>query len=735
MCDVCPLVPDVVGIISSVAGGAAFLLILVWIIMRQPPRCLRPLSHVMNRIWVKAGSHALIPKLKILIAVYQVIVSIPDVYDVIVPPEYYDWMWVFSIFTFAWDDLVIPGACLPGGFVNRVWLRGVVPLAGMLAIIPLNLVRTIIVHLTTRAPGLPPLFKGFLDSLPILLFIAFCFCASVSSGLFAAWSYVEFEVETPVGSGTPIKAKFLRGDLSVACSGSVFSPSIDTTNAEYEEIEWYSLLFIAIWPLGVPLLYILVLLPNRYAILQRRSTRLVRATEFLHREYEPHYFFWEPVVLFERLVIVGFLQWIPPTHYFLRLQTGQIVTLIYTVALMFIQPFKRYDMDVLAIAAQLSVLAFFYGAINIKLHHELTEVDTVEMGLARKITGFRSSFTMALIIFICNLTTIVVFLTMTLYQLRTQRETRIVRLVHNNQVPELTLSEQMRYHLFLSHIWSSGQDQVATIKRQLQLLLPGARIFLDVDDLQEIAKLEEYVEQSQCILIFLSRGYFFSTNCLREIDHALQLNKPLVLVHETDLSHGGAELETLISDCKSKDRMGVFERQTTILQWHRQYDFQLETLKEIAAALLQAGMRRATKPPELYIPNEITSQRMVWEHKTQCYVSPCNIGAAAVAQELKDRYKTSRLRFTSIDAKHKFSEEAVTHKDRIELPSKEISKRRQLLKRSNSSGENRSPSRRSPTSGSFRNISRLLSANVDITHVRHARVTYKPKPAPTPRPC
>ena len=66
----------------------------------------------------------------------------------------------------------------------------------------------------------------------------------------------------------------------------------------------------------------------------------------------------------------------------------------------------------------------------------------------------------------------------------------------------------------------------------------------DVDDLQEIAKLEEYVEQSQCILIFLSRGYFFSTNCLREIDHALQLNKPLVLVHETDLSHGGAELET-----------------------------------------------------------------------------------------------------------------------------------------------------------------------------------------------
>eukprot|EP00965_Chrysotila_dentata_P262212 6214500-Pleurochrysis_carterae.AAC.7 len=36
--------------------------------------------------------------------------------------------------------------------------------------------------------------------------------------------------------------------------------------------------------------------------------------------------------------------------------------------------------------------------------------------------------------------------------------------------------------LFLSrsHIWATGQDQVAVIKRQLQLCLPGVRIFLDV---------------------------------------------------------------------------------------------------------------------------------------------------------------------------------------------------------------------------------------------------------------
>ena len=37
----------------------------------------------------------------------------------------------------------------------------------------------------------------------------------------------------------------------------------------------------------------------------------------------------------------------------------------------------------------------------------------------------------------------------------------------------------MKYHLYLSHVWSSGQDQMAFVKRQLQLLLPGISVFLE----------------------------------------------------------------------------------------------------------------------------------------------------------------------------------------------------------------------------------------------------------------
>jgi len=57
----------------------------------------------------------------------------------------------------------------------------------------------------------------------------------------------------------------------------------------------------------------------------------------------------------------------------------------------------------------------------------------------------------------------------------------ILRDAQTMEPPVLLLGSEKRYHLFLSHVWSTGQDQCAVIKRQLQLLLPGVVIFLDVD--------------------------------------------------------------------------------------------------------------------------------------------------------------------------------------------------------------------------------------------------------------
>lgn len=58
------------------------------------------------------------------------------------------------------------------------------------------------------------------------------------------------------------------------------------------------------------------------------------------------------------------------------------------------------------------------------------------------------------------------------------------------------------------------------------------------------------MEESTAVLILLgSPAYFTSANCLRELRCAHEKRKPMVLVHESDVSKNGARLEILERVC------------------------------------------------------------------------------------------------------------------------------------------------------------------------------------------
>ena len=54
--------------------------------------------------------------------------------------------------------------------------------------------------------------------------------------------------------------------------------------------------------------------------------------------------------------------------------------------------------------------------------------------------------------------------------------------------------------------------------------------------------LELYIKQSSVVLIFLTRSYFLSTNCCRECSRALDLQKPMIVLHDI-AGHSLAEIE------------------------------------------------------------------------------------------------------------------------------------------------------------------------------------------------
>ena len=88
------------------------------------------------------------------------------------------------------------------------------------------------------------------------------------------------------------------------------------------------------------------------------------------------------------------------------------------------------------------------------------------------------------------LSSIVLVFALTVQQFYTAANEPTFRVTATKAQPEVSLNKGQKWHLFLSHIWGTGQDQCATIKRQILAYVPGVSVFLDVDDLQDIGELE-----------------------------------------------------------------------------------------------------------------------------------------------------------------------------------------------------------------------------------------------------
>jgi hypothetical protein len=201
-------------------------------------------------------------------------------------------------------------------------------------------------------------------------------------------------------------------------------------------------------------------------------------------------------------------------------------------------------------------------------------------------------------------------------------------------------------------VWSSGQDQMAVVKRQLLLLLPGIRIFLDVDDLKAIGDLEVYVQQSGCILIFLSRGYFYSINCMREAQETTNQKKPVVLLREDDINKGGITLADSIQECAGKPEVSdyVFTGRTVTV-WKRIQEHQIESLRQIATQTLMTTPRflgPASSSLVLHLPGEVRLQTLRLPAPLTLYVSSANRGARRAAEALSQRVGMEDITITDV---------------------------------------------------------------------------------------
>ena len=647
-----PCDDDETGLSVVAFGSVAFVVVVVALLWARyrPHRRVVLLARLTLRLSRLDAHLHLRAKAKLLLSFFQVATRISDVYEVSMPMEVTLLLSVFEVFNVNIAGIGLPLQCLGlGSYQQQLLTTMLLPVVLAAALVAGFAVRSCCVRKRGRLAG------GMLDALPWLLGETFLVFPVVSSAAFRAFSCEAFD-------GGKM---YLRADYAVECDG-----------AEHDAVKRLAWLGILLYPIGVSLLYAALLLRARPAILEKQQTALSKALGFLVRDYEPGFFWWELLEAWKKLFLVGFAVLILPGSVE-QLLIAFLFSLVYMLLVSVTMPFRDAMDDYFAKACAVSLTTLFFFSVVLKFASLTVEVEGV---LTQRLRD-RFSFDVA-IVTVGMITSVLAALLLAALiaaaQVVTAARLPMLKLVATKAAPDLPLRLGQRWHLFLSHVWGTGQDQCATIKRQLCALLPGVLIFLDVDDLKSVDDLEEYVDQSAVISIFVSKGYFKSGNCLREARFTVAKRKPIALVHDGDKA-GMSVGDIRRDECPDDLRSSIFDGRD-VIEWHRIKEFQLISLKLLAeqlvcgcavpqgdggspggsgAASTAATAATAASPSSssspqhfrLYLPGEASRQRRTFHAPVPLvYASPHNPGALEAAQALQAGMGTgATFRFTTDD--------------------------------------------------------------------------------------
>jgi len=579
----------VIAIIASLVAGWRKLLV-----------TRRRLAIVAERISFRA-------KLRVAISFYQIVTQLDAVYSLRYPAAYRALLGALSIVNlhvFNW----IPGlhaVCFGLSSLSaQLLFIALAPLGVALAAFPIA--KFALRHPPTAA-------------LPFVLGWTFLLFPTISSRGFRALAPCDCFGYLGDDSG---EICFLREDYAVECTGKgpLSAPPSVLAAA------WTA---IAIWAVGVPLLYVVLL---------AKEGTLSGSLGLLVGDYRAAASAWELVAIAQKLVLVGFLSLFDPGQW-AQLFVAVIVALLAFMLQARVAPYKVASDNLFAFLSSGMLLLVLFGSLGLQTE-ALAPLLPVDPQLE------------VAVLFVATLAVIVLALTFFVAEVYAAREPTF-QLMETRRQPELTQAVGKRWHLFLSHQWDN-QDAVATIKRQLQLLLPGIQVFLDVDNLESIDQLEAYVEASTCFLLLLgSPRYFTSTNCLREVAASKSYELPLVPVHDSDPSKKGAPLDDLKATCPAEHCEHVFgtaNNARAVTPWHRVHDFQICSLRLIAEQLLHAlPTYRAGLDLGLHLPGALVTRKLRFESPVVLRV---NAGAEAIAQELASSHDGIHLASDERKATH-----------------------------------------------------------------------------------
>jgi len=642
-CEKCPEIISMVLTVFAIGLGSLF-------VVRIAFTQLKIVRTIVLGIWDRMRKLAVLPKGKLMIAFFQCVAVLPNVYNLKPPPTYFQWLGWLTLFEADVFGFAFPGSCMPGGFAAKLTLRGVAPLCLLTLLFFIfwfsNVVSALIKYCRgvvdepakggkkQRKHGI--FVRSILDAMPLALFLGHFLCAPTSAAVFSSWSCQEFAVDST--SAPSVAASFSRSDLSLKCADVIDGVTHETD--EFKKVKNVSYVFIGIWSIFMPVLFAALLIPSHAAIRKGQSSELLDSTAFLHREYRAHFFWWEPFFLLQRIIIVGFVQYIDRKYQYFRLMTGLFIALSFLVSLLGIRPYKRWDLNVVAIAFQAALVMVFLASQTVQLFNELDDefgADALEI-----VFGSTSLHGVVTVLIAINFGTLICFFcfigTQAMFEEKSRKEVELAK----QRLPlcDWRVDEGQTFACFLSHFKRDTGAEARYLKDAMEEVLASS-VYMDAalernrNDRADLKKFYDAVDVSETLVLLLSADLFSQPSCLLEVYQALKKEKPIVLVKIKGKPFSFDEVYHLLRDLEAGFERNNKSAAIVELKAHLDNTASPNELGQKIRDALELGVRTsqsAAKPDDVDSKPRRTSRDMISSMRRGSVTGPRRPSSEALAE-------------------------------------------------------------------------------------------------------
>ena len=267
---------------------------------------------------------------------------------------------------------------------------------------------------------------------------------------------------------------------------------------------------IVAFSIGLPAIYQALLFPHRRQLASSLSHEGVggsgsfRMFEFLYGDYKPRFYWWEALEIVRKLLLTGVLVQFQKGS-LIQTVMAMVIIVLHMLLLAHFKPYKRARDGAVSLFVYAMLLVVFFVALLLSAQAALPEEHVLRRGI--------STTAVAVVLVFSVLSVLVVAVAIAIDEVRAAATYPVLQHAGSKRpVVFEHYRDPSRFHLFLSHAWASGQDQVLSIKKELLLIVPTLKIWLDVENLADIAGLEDNITNIDMTLLFMSKGYFKSWN-------------------------------------------------------------------------------------------------------------------------------------------------------------------------------------------------------------------------------